>query len=145
MSDLPQLPSPAEAEAILARWDEARRADWERCRGWLEDALIHDGGFYSIKDIAEYVERGEAHLWAGEHSAAVTQWWFFPKDKVLNLWLAGGDLAELVERMFPAAEVWAAERGATRIMLAGRPGWQRVFAPKGFKVLSTLLIKEIAQ
>lgn len=141
--DLIELPSIVEAQDILAVHCGRMEADWLRCRHWIEDALEHDGGLYMIEDIERIIRDGEAHFWAGERSAAVTQWWHFPRDKVLNLWLAGGDLEELTSRMFPAAEQWAAKRGATRIMLAGRPGWRKAMAPHGFGPLSTLLIKEI--
>lgn len=140
-------PTPEEAALLLADYRERLSADWERCQHWIAAALKHDGGFYTIEYIKDLVfEQGSGvHFWAGKRSAAITQWWFFPNDKVLNLWLAGGNLRELVELMFPAAEQWARDRGATRIMLAGRKGWERVFAPKGFSMLSTVLVKDLRE
>lgn len=119
--------------------------EWQRCRGWIEDALEHDGGFYKIEDIERLIGEGNAHFWAGERSAAVSQFWWMPRCKILNLWLAGGDMTELVDVLFPIAQTWAIHQDCSRIMLAGRPGWQRVFAPHGFKLLSTVLLKDLTQ
>lgn len=137
------LPTPDETAAFLAQYRANLLADWERCEHWIAAALEHDGGFYDIENIKALVLNGEVHFWPGEKSAAVTQWFFMPKAKVLNLWLAGGDLRELVGKMFPAAEQWARERGATRIMLIGRKGWERVFRRYDFHWLSTVLVKDL--
>jgi len=119
------------------------RAEWERCRPWIEDALKRDGGFYSIEDVEQEIATHNAHFWPGKQAAAVCQWWFFPRAKVLNMWLAGGDMAELVNEMYPACERWAIEHDATHLSLAGRKGWERVFAPFGFKPQAVYLLKEI--
>lgn len=127
--DVPQRPSAAD--------------EWSRCRGWIAAALEHDGGFYSLPDIERLIAEGHAHFWAGERSAAITQFWWMPRCKVLNMWLAGGDMSELIEKLFPSAQYWAIQQDCSKIMLAGRPGWARVFAPLGFKPLSTILIKDL--
>lgn len=119
--------------------------EWARCRHWIEAALRHDGGFYTIEDIEREIGAGTAHFWAGERSAAITQFWWMPRAKVLNMWLAGGNLRELVDRMFPSAQRWAIEQDCTCMMLAGRRGWARVFEPLGFRVLSTVLLKEFRE
>lgn len=121
------------------------REEWERCKHWIEAALAHDGGFYAIEDVEQCISEGTAHFWPGKRSAAVTQWWFFPRHKVFNMWLAGGNLGELVKDMFPVAAAWAIENGATAMSIAGRRGWERVFAPLGFEPISTVLVCDLAK
>jgi hypothetical protein len=117
--------------------------EWERCRPWLEAALAHDGGFHDLVDVAKAIEAGEAHFWPGERSAVVTQFWNFPRRKAVNVWLAGGDLSELVDQMRPDIEAWARAHGCTHFIIAGRPGWARALKASGFAPLWTALGKEL--
>lgn len=109
--------------------------DWERCKPWLEAALQHDGGHYDIEDVLSEIVSGNAHFWPGKQSAGVTQFWFFPKVKALNYWLAGGDLKELVDDMLPCVEAWAAANGCGKIIISGRRGWAKVLKPLGYETV----------
>ena len=118
-------------------------AAWARCRPWIEAALAHDGGFHAIADVERAIADGEAQFWPGARSAVVTQFWMFPRARALNFWLAGGDLGELVDDLRPAIEAWARDRGCTRMVIAGRPGWARALKDFGYAPLWTALGKEL--
>ena len=117
---------------------------WRRCRPWIEAALAHGGGFYEIGDVENAIEAGDALFWPGQACAIVTQFWTMPRARVLNFWLAGGDLTELVEVLRPRIEAFARDNGCTAVVIAGRKGWQRVLAPHGHKPLWTAYMKELA-
>ena len=89
------------------------------------------------------VERGEAQLWPGNRAAMVTLVEDEPRERRLLIWLAGGDLGELVNRLRPAAEAWARGQGCRRALIIGRAGWERALAPEGYAPLARIIMKEL--
>lgn len=112
---------------------ESPQAAWERCRPYIEAALVYAEGTHTIDDVWEMVERGEAHFWPGEQCAVVTEFLIYPRLKGLHFWLCGGDLNELVETWRPRIEAWGSALGCTRFTTAGRNGWQRVMSKHGYR------------
>lgn len=101
--------------------------EFERCKPWIAAALEYSGGTHTIEHIRESVLRGDLQLWPGDKSAVVTEIEQYPLKRILNFFLAGGDIAEL-ERMGPGIEQWAKEKwGCSSAKLTGRQGWQRTF------------------
>lgn len=99
--------------------------EWARCGPWLEAALALTRGTHSLEDVRRAVETGECRLYTGRASALVCEMQDWPQRKVLLLWLAGGDLAELRDELRPLAERWGREQGCTHVSIIGRPGWAR--------------------
>lgn len=89
------------------------------------------------------IESGEAQLWAGQASAMVTLIEEEPRERRLLIWLAGGALEELVRRLRPDAERWAKQRGCRRVLVIGRPGWERALASEGYAPLARIIAKEL--
>lgn len=98
---------------------------------------------HDIEDVERMVESGEAQLWVGKKSAAVTEIIRFPKCKTLHLWLCGGDLLEITEEMLPRAEAFARAEGCTRLTTAGRIGWDRVMKKHGFTPIASVCAKDL--
>jgi len=117
--------------------------DWARCAPWIEAALAHAGHSHGLEDVQALVEANEAQLWAGPTAAMVTILEDEPRERRLLIWLAGGDLEELVERLRPAAERWAKAQGCRRVLVVGRPGWERALAPEGYAPLARIIAKEL--
>jgi hypothetical protein len=117
---------------------------WARCRPWIEAALPYGGGFFEIADVEAMIADGDAIFWPGEGCAIVTQFWTMPRTRVLNFWLAGGDMAEIVGVLRPRIEQFAAANGCGAVVIAGRKGWQRVLRPHGHIPLWTAYMKELA-
>jgi hypothetical protein len=115
-------------------------AEFARCRPWLEAALEYADGTHTIEDVAEGVERGAFHFWPGKACAAVTQVLEYPRARFLLIFLAGGNMQELVD-MIPSWKSWGAYLGCSKLTLAGRPGWQRVLGDwqREVVVLSTAI------
>lgn len=116
---------------------------WARCAPWLDAALAHAGRSHALDDVLGMIGRGEAQLWAGDHAAMVTIVEDDPRERRLLIWLAGGDFGELMDRLRPDAERWARERGCRRVLVIGRPGWERALAPEGYAPLARIITKEL--
>ena len=103
--------------------------DWERRRGWLLAALEPACGDEAslLADLAA----GRAQLWAGEAAAMVTQCVVDERGRCLHVWLAGGDLEEILA-MRPGVEAWARAHGCGRVTINGRRGWSRVLRRHGY-------------
>ena len=118
-------------------------AAWARCAPFIEAALAHAGGGHSLDDIEALVAAGEARLWVSQAAAMVTLVEDEPRQRRLLIWLAGGDLDELVNDLRPRAEAWEREQGCRRVIVAGRPGWERALARHGYAPLARLIGKDL--
>jgi hypothetical protein len=115
---------------------------FEYCRKWIEDALEYSGGSHVFEDVVEGITSGRMQLWPAERGCAVTEIVVFPRKKVLNCFLAGGEMDAITD-MLDAAKDWGRAQGCVGLTLAGRPGWERVLRDKGFKKTMTVLEVEI--
>jgi hypothetical protein len=116
--------------------------EWSRCSGWLEAALERDGT-HDLADVLAMVLSDEAQFWPGRESAVITEVLTLPKVKALHVWLAGGNMAELIDEMLPAMENFARLAGCDRFSVAGREGWERVLRKKGFEPAWRVVAKEL--
>ncbi len=116
---------------------------WARCAPWLDAALAYAGRTHSLDDVAAMIATGEAQLWVGQGAAMVTLVETDPAERRLLIWLAGGELAELVEVLRPKVETWAREAGCRRVLIIGRAGWERALASQGYAPLARLIAKEL--
>lgn len=112
--------------------------EWERCAPWLQAALDQASGDYTLADVLDLVRKGEAQFWAGEQSAIVSQVDDHPRNRVLTLWLGGGDLRELSNHLIPKAEAYGREVGCTRSRIIGRQGWARALASDGYQAAAVV-------
>lgn len=117
---VPQPPQPAAQAA--PPWGE----QWERCRAWLVPAMVDS----TEAEVVAELGAGRAQLWPGRQAAMVTRL-FSADEPYCLIWLAGGDLAELLT-FAPGMEAWARAQGAQAARINGRPGWRRVLARRGF-------------
>jgi hypothetical protein len=108
----------------------------DRCAPFIEAALARSNEGFTMDDIAREVASGQAILWPGLNSAAVT---YVRPMKAMHVWAAGGDLGELRE-MAKAAEVLSVKLGCNAIMAGGRDGWARALRPLGW---NSYVLKEL--
>lgn len=113
-----------------------------RCRNWIEDALEYSGGTHDFDDIVLSVSRGEMQLWPAERGAVVTQIVSYPKKKTLHLFLAGGEMDQILD-MEESIIKWGKAQGCDTLSLAGRKGWVRTLADRGWKHAHSIASKEI--
>lgn len=109
---------------------------WARYRAWLLPALRDDcaGEAELLGDILS----GRAQLWAGRRAAMVTQRLCEDGVHFLHVWLAGGDLTEILA-MKPGVEAWARGQGCQYVTIDGRAGWTRLLRRAGYRRVGHLL------
>ncbi len=115
-------------------------AKFEENRKFIADALEYSGGTHSIEDVYLACATGEAQLHPLEKSCIITEVVDYPSLTVCRIWLAGGDLDELVEAEKSIA-VWAKAQGCDAMEINGRKGWQRQL--KDYTATSVVLTKDL--
>lgn len=106
-------------------------AEWDRARPHLLAAAEVAKGTHDEVDLIRGVLNGSFHLWMGEQSAILSEVVRYPRLLSHRLFLAGGDLHELLA-MEPELAAVAASRGCTRHELIGRKGWKRALTDLGY-------------
>lgn len=120
---------------IYERWKE-----WHECREWLLPALDYCHGSHTEDDVILRLASGEYRLWRFEKCAVVTMFYQYPQFKVLNIFIAGGDLSDLKSHQCEI-ELFAARNGCARIYSGGRDGWGKVFPD--YERMGALYYKEL--
>jgi hypothetical protein len=114
--------------------------EWERCKGYILDALAYANHSHSLDDVKQSVEAGTAQFMPLDKSAIVTEIVDYPKKSVCRIWLAGGDMDELIQAEKHIAR-WAKSIGCHGLEIIGRKGWQRVLTD--YTPQSVVLTKEL--
>ena len=116
--------------------------EWTRCKPWIEGALKYAHGTHTIGDVFEEIVANHATLWCWDRSALVTQIVDYPQIRVLNFWLAGGDLRDLLAHEAGVA-AWGKANGCQRVSCIGRKGWLRVFHRMGYRPAHFITSREL--
>ena len=112
----------------------------ERLAHHIEAALAYSGDTHSLVDVVDAIKDGSAQFFPLENSVIVTEVVDYPKKAVCRIWLAGGEMDELIEAEKSIVE-WAKSHGCSGMEIIGRKGWERQL--KDYNAASTVLIKEI--
>lgn len=110
-------------------------------RHHIEAALAYSGGTHDFDDVKQSILEGRMQLWPAPRGCAVTEIVVYPKKKVLHVFLAAGEMDQIIE-MIDSAVSWGKTQECTSMTIAGRPGWARVLAPYGYKPALSVLEKE---
>jgi len=115
--------------------------DLARCRPYIEDALEYCNGTHQFEDIVQGIAESKMQFWPAPRGCMVTEIVVYPRKKVFNIFLAGGELDQLKD-MHDAMNAWAKEQGCTGGSLTGRVGWKKVLEPMGWKLAHSHFVKE---
>lgn len=121
---------------------EEMRGEFARCAPWLQAALDAGGNTHTLEDVWRSVREGRMQFWPAERAAAVTEIVVYPRLKTLHIFLAGGDMDQIVD-MDASATEFARLNGCAKVTIAGRKGWARVLRDNGYAEGLTVLGKEI--
>lgn len=105
-----------------------------RHRPQIEAALEYSGGTHTFDDVAAGVLTGRMQIWPTEASCIVTEIIAYPRRKVLNVFLGGGSLGEIMA-MHPDVEAWARAQGCDALTMSGRRGWAKPLGAHGWRAL----------
>ena len=114
----------------------------ERCRPWIEAALEYSGGTHNFEDVAKGIVEGNMQLWPSPRGCIVTEIVIYPRKKVLNVFLGGGGLDQLLD-MHSHVTSWAKHYGCEALTITGRFGWKKPLKAHGWKPLRASFPKEI--
>ena len=101
-------------------------------REYIEAALARGNGTHDFESVRDAILAGTMQLWPAPKSAAVTEVVEYAKKKVINVFLAGGDLDEIT-RGIDSVAAWGKAQGCDSMTIAGRKGWTRVLDGHGFE------------
>ena len=72
----------------------------------------------------------------------VTEIVVYPRVKAINIFLAGGELDQILD-MDADVKAWAKDQGCTVAQMSGRLGWKKPLAPLGWELQHANFQKEI--
>jgi hypothetical protein len=112
----------------------------------LRTALLRDGGHYTVADVMQALQRGEAQIITSDANDAfvLTEVLSFPRHRALRIWVAGGRLQSLLE-LVPQVDELAREEGCAELLALGRPGWLRMAERHGWSPQSLLFRRAVPQ
>lgn len=136
-NSLSQLPMPTTPKPIEPT-DIWLSAEWERCSGFMQDALKYAQNSHTLDDVLRLVLVGDAQFWPADKAALVTEIIDYPQRRTLRFWLAGGDLETLLGLEKEAME-WSKHWNCVASEIVGRRGWMR--ALDGYEIAATVGVK----
>ena len=98
----------------------------------LLNALEYSDGTHSLEDVAMALDKDEMQFWPGINTALVTEVITHPNQKSIHIFLAAGDMDEVI-RILPFVEIHGKLEGCTHMTMTGRKGWEKVMS-KIYKV-----------
>ena len=113
-----------------------------RCEKWITDALAYSGDTHDFEHVVSGVLLGNMQFWPNKDCCLITEFHTFPKKRVLHIFLAGGDLDQLLS-MHPAVMEWAKANGCSDLTESGRKGWTKVLKKHGWKESFTTMSRAI--
>ena len=112
----------------------------ERLAHHIEAALAYSGDTHSLLHVVDAIKDGSAQFFPLENSVIVTEIIDYPQMSVCRIWLAGGEMEELLKAEKKIVE-WARGLGCSGMEIIGRKGWERQLSE--YKASSVVLTKEI--
>lgn len=116
-------------------------AELIRCRAWIEAALEYSGGTHNFADIVQGIHSNKMQLWPSAKGCIVTEIVVYPRKKLINIFLGGGELNQILD-MHSDVISWAKQQGCSGMTMTGRLGWKKPLAEYGWKVLHQSYAKE---
>ena len=103
-----------------------------KCKPWIETALERSGGHNTWDEVCAGIRSGKMQLWPAERGCIITEIVVYPNTKALHVFLAGGELDEILQ-MTENVKEWAKLQGCSFASFDGRFGWQKPLEKLGWK------------
>ena len=108
----------------------------------IADALAYAEGTHTVDDIVKMIVSGRLSWWPLENSFLITEIVLYPQTRHLNVFLAGGDLAEIKaqhDNLIEAARL----AGCSAVTLSGRRGWVKALRDIGWAESHTTMFTPV--
>jgi len=113
----------------------------------LEEALLRAGSTHDwVRDVVPRLCDGRAQ-WHGSpdgRGAIITEIINYPAYKVVNYWLAAGELRACLS-LVPGIEEWARGENCVRAIGLGRPGFRRILGDVGVECVGLAYSKSLVE
>lgn len=106
----------------------------------LAKALAYAGGTHTVGDVLRAVLAGDAQLHETDRAAIVTEVYTYPRKRVVNFWLATGELNEVIRLSHEVMEKAKNEWGCEGAIFTGRRGWEPVLTADGWNAEPMVLM-----
>ena len=114
--------------------------EFERCADYIVAALEYAGHSHTLQDVWQAISNKQAACFPLEKSAIVVEIVDYPQRATCRIWLAGGDMEELIEAGKNVCD-WARGLGCDSMEIIGRRGWERQL--RDYKPTATVLVKDL--
>lgn len=104
----------------------------DELRRRLLRALAVAGNTHAPEDVAQAVKEGRMQAWTLGNSLIITEVLEFPRAKALNVFMAVGNMAEVMA-LQPQLEAYGRQHGCKALRMEGRKGWTRILPHYGWK------------
>lgn len=122
---------------------------WPLVSSFLESALEHTDGEIGLQDIRSDIANHDRQLWVIKNddvyiAAVVTQIYSYNSGKKIGeVTMAGGSRHDLWDHFTDVVGEWFKDQGCQFIDIIGRPGWQRLYKERGFRLAYVQLRKNL--
>lgn len=114
----------------------------EDYRVLIESALAEGYNTHTFEDVEQMCDEGRLQFWPGVDSVILTEIVDYPRRRVLNVFAAAGNLAE-IRAMIPVLQKWAISKDCSLAVFAGRAGWERTFLTADGWKARAWMVKEL--
>ena len=118
----------------------ADEKQFHRVAHHLLDALNKPPITHKLQDVYDLLLKNQCQLWVAKNSALVTIIQKNPIGIFVTIWLAGGNLNEIIS-IEKSVTQWAKEMKARSILILGRKGWVKKIPD--YDVVDTLMEKKL--
>jgi len=108
------------------------RLDPDELQKRLARALKVGGDTHTPADVARAVQEGRMQAWLNGDTVVVTEIVQYPRGSSINIFLAVGNLDEVMA-LQPQIEAFGKAHGCDRMHMIGRPGWKAVLPKFGWE------------
>jgi hypothetical protein len=108
----------------------------------IRAALLVGGDTLTLEDMRELALARRVQWWGDEHAALGTEVLTYPRRKVLNVFMAAGELRAILALQDPV-DVFARDNGCTHMIAHGRPAWGLAGRPLGWMPINIQYVREV--
>lgn len=110
----------------------------------ITEALRHGRNAHTFDDIVGMVLQNRVFFFSYDDAFVIMEKIDYPQFSVFHVFLAGGEL-EAVLSVHPEMERLGRQLGCKYLSMAGRKGWQRPLADRGWQHVCTTMYRPIEE